>query len=135
MGDARESPLPVPNFNTPVKDLTCKDLLTSIFTQSSHNRDIKTWCVQSTYPECLYCGKKYRYERFNVEFHMDHNIGKATVKERTVSPCKESLPTSSGPHRTRFLEVQAKIRAHMTSDKQTLLWISLQQVMPMQAPM
>ena len=28
-------------------------------------------------------------------------------KERTVAACKESLPTSRGPHRNRFLEVQA----------------------------
>ena len=52
---------------------------------------------------------------------MDPNIGKATGKERTVAPCKESPPTSRGPHRKRFLEVQAEIRAHMTSDRQTLL--------------
>jgi hypothetical protein len=52
---------------------------------------------------------------------MDPNIGKATGKERTVSPCKESLPTSCGPHTKRFLEVQAEIRTHMTSDRQTLL--------------
>ena len=44
-----------------------------------------------------------------------------TGKERTVAPCKESLPTSYGPHRIRFLEVQAEIRAHMASDKNTLL--------------
>ena len=35
---------------------------------------------------------------------MDPNIGKVTGKERTVAPCKESLPTSCGPHRKRFLE-------------------------------
>ena len=63
----------------------------------------------------------YRYERFNVEYHMDPNIGKATGKERTVAPCKESLPTSRGPHRKRFLEVQSEIRTHMVSDRQTLL--------------
>jgi hypothetical protein len=50
---------------------------------------------------------------------MDPNIGKGTGKERTVSPSKESLPTSCGPHRKRFLEVYTKIRAHMTSDKNT----------------
>jgi len=53
---------------------------------------------------------------------MDPNIGKATIgKERTVGPCKESLPTSRGPHRNRFLEVQAEIRARMARDKKTLL--------------
>jgi hypothetical protein len=65
----------------------------------------------------------YRYERFNVdtvECHIDPNIGKATGKERTVAPCKESLPTSCGPHRKRFLEVQTE-KAYMTSDRQTLL--------------
>jgi hypothetical protein len=52
---------------------------------------------------------------------MDPNIGKETVKERTVTPCKESLPTSCGPHRKRFLEVQTEIHTHMTNDKNTLL--------------
>jgi len=54
---------------------------------------------------------------------MDPNIGKATIgKERTVAACKESIPTSRGPHRNRFLEVQAEIRRSlMTSDKKTLL--------------
>jgi hypothetical protein len=51
---------------------------------------------------------------------MDPNIGKATGKERTVAPCKESLPTSCGPHRKRFLEVQSEIRGTV-SDRQTLL--------------
>jgi hypothetical protein len=52
---------------------------------------------------------------------MDPNIGKATGKERTVTPCKESLPTSRGSHRQCFLEVQGEIRTHMTSDKKTYL--------------
>jgi hypothetical protein len=39
---------------------------------------------------------------------MDPNIGKTTIgKEKTVTECKESLPTSSGPHRNRFLIPQA----------------------------
>ncbi len=49
----REFLFPVPNCNTPVKDLTYKDLLTSTFTLPSHERRIKTWCVTPTYPECL----------------------------------------------------------------------------------
>jgi hypothetical protein len=53
---------------------------------------------------------------------MDPNIEKATmVKEWTVAVCKESLPTSRGPHRNRFLEVQLEIRARMVSNKKTLL--------------
>jgi len=51
---------------------------------------------------------------------MDPNIGKATGKERTVAPCKESLPTSRGPHRNRFSEVQTEIRTRVASDKKTL---------------
>jgi hypothetical protein len=54
---------------------------------------------------------------------MDPNIGKATIgKERTVAACKHSLPTSCGPHRNRFLEVQTEIRTHMVSDKKTSLY-------------
>ncbi len=117
MGDGRESLIPVPNYNSPVKELAYKDLLTSIFTHASHDRGIKTWCASASYPQCVFCGNKFRYEAFNVECHMDPNIGKATIgKERTVATCKESLPTSRGPHRNRFLEVQAVV-----SDKKTLL--------------
>ena len=117
-----ETIVPGPNFNRPVKDLVYKDLLTSTFTQASHDRGIKTWRASTSYPQCVFCGNKFRYEAFNVECHMDPNIGKATIgKERTVAACKESLPTSRGPHRNRFLEVQAEIRAHMASDKKTLL--------------
>jgi hypothetical protein len=77
-----ETIVPGPNFNRPVKDLVYKDLLTITFT----------------------------YESFNVECHMDPNTGKTTIgKERTVATCKESLPTSCGPHRNRFLEMQAEI--------------------------
>ena len=46
MGVARESLLSAPNYNTPVKDLTYKDLLTNTFTVTSHERGIKTWCVR-----------------------------------------------------------------------------------------
>ena len=104
-----EALAPGPNFNRPVKDLVHKDLLASTFTQASHDRGIKTWRASVSYPQCVFCGNKFRYESFNVECHMDPNIGKATIgKERTVAACKESLPTSRGPHRNRFLEVQAK---------------------------
>jgi hypothetical protein len=37
-----ETIVPGPNFNRPVKDLVYKDLLTSTFTQVSHERGIKT---------------------------------------------------------------------------------------------
>ena len=117
-----EALAPGPNFNSPVKDLVYKDLLTSTFTQVSHDRGIRSWRVSVSYPQCVFCGNKFRYEAFNVEYHMDPNIGKATIgKERTVAVCKESLQTSRGPHRNRFLEVQAEIRARMASDKKTLL--------------
>jgi hypothetical protein len=39
---------------------------------------------------------------------------------KKTSPWPE-YPLSRGPHRNRFLEVQAEIRAHMVSDKKTLL--------------
>jgi hypothetical protein len=42
MGDGRESLMPDPNYNSPVKDLVYKDLLTIIFTHTSHQRGMKT---------------------------------------------------------------------------------------------
>jgi hypothetical protein len=108
-----ETLTPGPNFNRPVKDLVYKDLLTSTFTQVSHDRGIRTWRTSESYPQCVFCGNKFRYEEFNVECLLDPNIGKETIsKERTVPVYKESLPTSRGPHRNRFLEVQAEIHNH-----------------------
>ncbi len=107
---------PGPNYNTPVKNLMYEDLLTSTFTQASHDRGIRTWRASVSYPQCVFYGNKFRYEVFNVEWHLDPNIGKTTIgKERTVAACKESLPTSCAPHRNRFLEVETEIRAHMAS--------------------
>jgi hypothetical protein len=51
-----EALAPGPNFNRPVKDLVHKDLLTSTFTQSSHDRGIKTWRASVSYPQCVFCG-------------------------------------------------------------------------------
>ena len=103
-----------PNYNTPVKDLVYKDLLTRTFTLASHDRGMKTWSVLVSYPECVFFRNKFRYELYSVECQMDPNIGKVTTgKERTVASCKESLPTSRGPHRNRFLEIQTEIRSHI----------------------
>ena len=53
---------------------------------------------------------------------MDPTITKAsTGKERLVTACAESQSTSRGPNRTRFLAVQAAIRAKMQCDKKCLL--------------
>jgi hypothetical protein len=38
MGDATESLLPAPSYNTPVKDLEYKDLLTSTFTVQTSSK-------------------------------------------------------------------------------------------------
>jgi hypothetical protein len=62
-----EALTPGPNFNRPVKDLVYNDLLTSTFTQTSHDRGIKTWRTSSSYPQCVFCGNEFRYEAFNVE--------------------------------------------------------------------
>ncbi len=52
---------------------------------------------------------------------MDPTITKAsTGNERLVAACAESQSTSRGPNRTRFLAVQAVIRAKMQCDKKTL---------------
>ncbi len=83
-----ETIVPGPNFNRPVKDLVYKDLLTRTYTQVSHDRGIKTWRPSVSYPQCVFCGNKFGYEVFNVECHMDPNIGNATIdKERTVAKC------------------------------------------------
>jgi hypothetical protein len=53
---------------------------------------------------------------------MDPTITKAsTGKERLVAACAESQSTSRDPNRTRFLAVQAAIRAKMQCDQKSLL--------------
>jgi hypothetical protein len=109
-------------FFRPVEELEYTRFLKSTFTEASHVRGFKTWQTPATYPECVFCGKMYRWGTANVECHMDPNISKATTgRERVVSACAESQSTSCGPNRTRFLAVQAAIRTKMQCDKKSLL--------------
>ena len=79
-------------------------LLKSTFTEASHDRGFKTCQTPATYPECVFCGKMYRWGVVYVECHMDPNISKVTTgKERVVAACAESQSTSRDPNRTRFL--------------------------------
>jgi hypothetical protein len=58
----------------------------------------------------------------NNEHTRARNMSKATTgKERVVAACAEPQSTSRGPSRTRFLAVQAAIRAKMQCDKKSLL--------------
>jgi hypothetical protein len=84
---------PCADFSRPVEELEYTYLLKSSFTEASHDRG-----------------------------HMDPNISKATtVKERVVAACTESQSTLRVPNRTRFVEVQAEIRAKIQCDKKSLL--------------
>jgi hypothetical protein len=122
MGEGRVSLTPCADFYRPVEELEYTDLLRSTFTQSGHERGFKTWRTAATHPQCVFCGKKYRWGKGEVECHMDPTITKAsTGNERLVAACAESQSTSRGPNRTRFLAVQAVIRAKMQCDKKTLL--------------
>ena len=113
---------PCADFYRPVEELEYTDLLRSTFTQSGHERGFKTLRTSATHPQCVFCGKKYRWGKGEVECHMDPTITKAsTGNERLVAACAESQSTSRGPNRTRFLAVQAVIRAKMQCDKKTLL--------------
>ena len=113
---------PCADFYRPVEELEYTDLLRNTFTQSDHERDLKTWRTPATHPQCVFCSKKYRWGKGEVECHMDPTITKAsTGKERLVSACAESQSTSRDPNRTRFLSVQAVIRAKMQCDKKCLL--------------
>ena len=113
---------PCADFSRPVEELEYTCLLKSTFTEASHDRGFKTWQTPATYPECVFCGKMYRWGAAYVECHMDPNISKATTgKERGVAACAESQSASRGPNRTRFLAVQAVIRVKMQCDKKSLL--------------
>ena len=122
MGDGGGFRTPCADFSRPVEELEYSCLLKSTFTQVSHDRDFRTCQTPVTYPECIFCGRKYRWGAVYVECHMDPNISKTTTdKERVVAASAESQSTSRGPNRTRFLAVQAAIRAKMQCDKKSLL--------------
>ena len=121
MGDGGAFSTPCADFSRPAEELEYTCLLKSTFTEASHDRGFKTWQTPATYPECILCGRKYRWGAVYVECHMDPNISKATTdKERVVAACAESQSTSRGPNRTRFLAVQEAIRVKMQCDKKTL---------------
>jgi hypothetical protein len=122
MGEGRVSLTPCADFYRPVEELEYTDLLRSTFTQSDHERDVKTWRTPATHPQCAFCGKKYRWGKGEVECHMDPTITKAsTEKERFMPTCAESQSTSRDPNRTRFLTVQTTIRVKTQCDKKCLL--------------
>jgi hypothetical protein len=62
----KNPPTSVPNFNTLVKDLVHKDLLTSTFTQAYGDRGMNTWRLSRVSdqnlaclpPLCVFCRKK-----------------------------------------------------------------------------
>ncbi len=122
MGDGRVFHTPCADFSRPVEKLEYTCLLKSTFTEASHDRDFKTWQTQATYPECVFCGKMYRWGATYVECHMDPNISKATTgRERVVETCAESQSKSRGPNRTRFLTVQSEIRTKIQCDQKSFL--------------
>ena len=122
MGDGGVFHTPCADFSRPVEELESTCLLKRTFTESSHDRVFKTCQTPATYPQCVFCGKMYRWGTVYVECHMDPNISKTTTdKERVVTACSESQSTSRVPNRTRFLAVQTVIRDKMQCDKKSLL--------------
>ncbi len=122
MGEGRVPLTPCADVYRPVEEFEYMDLLRSTFTQSGHERGFKTWWTAATHPQCVFCCKKYRWGKGEVECHMDPTITKvSTGNERLVTACAESQSTSRGPNRTSFLAVQSVIRTKMQCDKKTLL--------------
>ena len=53
MGDGGVFGTPCADFSRPAEELEYTCLLTSTFTEASHDRGFKTWQTPATYPECL----------------------------------------------------------------------------------
>jgi hypothetical protein len=70
MGEGRVSLTPCPDFYRPVEELEYTDLLRSTFTQSGHERGFKPWRTPATHPQCVFCDKKYRWGKGQ----MDHGV-------------------------------------------------------------
>ena len=54
MGDGGVCGTPCADFSRPAEELEYTCLLTSTFTEASHDRVFKTWQTPATYPECLF---------------------------------------------------------------------------------
>ncbi len=92
MGDGRVSLTPCVNFYRPVEEFEYTDLLRNTFTQSDHDRGLKTWWTPATHPQCVFCSKTYMLGKGEVECHMDPTITKGTTgKERLETVCAESM--------------------------------------------
>jgi hypothetical protein len=74
MGDGGVFLTPCADFSRPVEELEYSCLLKNTFTESSHDRGFKACQTPATYPECVFCGKMYRWGAAYVECHMDPNI-------------------------------------------------------------
>jgi hypothetical protein len=61
MGDGGVFHTPCVDFSRPVEELDYTCLLKSNFTETSHDRGFKTCQTLTTYPECVFCGKMYRW--------------------------------------------------------------------------
>ena len=79
MGEGGVFHTPCADFSRPVEELEYTCLLKRTFTEVSHDRGFKTWKTPATYPECVFCGKMYRWGEDNVECHMDPNISKTDL--------------------------------------------------------
>jgi hypothetical protein len=86
MGDGRESLMSDTNYNTPVKDLTYKDLLTTTFTQASHDRGMKTWSCLGVLPPV--CFLREQVSVWIVHCKMTHGQGKI-CHVRTMMHCQD----------------------------------------------
>jgi hypothetical protein len=121
MGDGGVFRTPCADFSRPVEELEYTCLMKSTFSEVSHDRGFKTCQTPASYPECVFCGKMYRWKTTYVECHMDPNILEQQQGSKGLSQCAESQSTSCVPNRTRFLAVQTAIRTKMRCDKKSLL--------------
>jgi len=69
MGDGGVFHTPCTDFSRSVEEFEYTCFLKSTFTEASHVRGFKTCQTPVTYPECVFCGKKYRWGVANVECH------------------------------------------------------------------
>jgi hypothetical protein len=90
-------------------------------------KSLKIILIDSNFLLSHCCDKMYRYEWFNLKWHMDPNIGQSSVKERTVTPCTESIPTSRGPHRKRCFGSVVRNPSYVTIHHHRSTYVSIRQ--------
>jgi hypothetical protein len=103
-------------YERPVHELDDAEILFSTICRVDQDRERKSW--GGSYPECFFCGLKYRWSTFGAQCHMDPSINKASCgKERIVAACAMSSRSKVSEYKVRYNELVGEMRKRDKANK------------------